>query len=464
MKGICALIAGIVLLGVAPRAYAAPTVFLVTLDGPSESPPNASLGTGSATITYDAVAHTLRVQVTFSGLSGTTTASHIHGATAVAGTGTAGVATQTPSFVGFPSGVTSGSFDGTLDLTLAASWNAAFITANGGTPTAAEAVLSAAMATGKAYLNIHTTVSPGGEIRGFLQQATPAITGQPVDIAICAGSTAGFFATASGTPVPTVQWQLSTDGGANFENIPGPTSTTLTVSGVTAAMSGHQYRAVFTNPFGSATTSAATLTVYTASALAGNPADQTVLNGGTAVFAAVATGQPAPSVQWQVSVGGGAFADISGATSPTLILGSVTPAMNGNQYRAVFTNLCAVATTVAATLTVLPAFTDPALTVDSSPIRAAHVIELRAHIDAVRLRYGLSAYASYSQVVNTAALISAADVLEMRQALLEAYNAANSQGKGLSLPVYSTSPAPGAAVRAADVTELRNAVVLIETH
>ena len=400
----------------------------------------------------------------FSGLLGPTTASHIHGPTTAAGTGVAGVATQVPSFAGFPSGVFSGSYDGTLDLTLTASWNPAFITANGGTAASAEAVLSTAMATGKAYLNIHTSNFPAGEIRGFLQQATPAITGQPIDTTICAGLSAGFFATASGIPTPTVQWQLSTDGGANFEDISGPTSNTLTVSGVTAAMSGNQYRAVFTNPLGSATTSAATLTVSTAPALAANPADQTVLNGGTAVFAAVATGQPAPSVQWQVSVGGGAFADILGAASTTLILGSVTPEMNGNHYRAVFTNLCAVATTVAATLTVLAAFTDPALTADSSPIRAVHVIELRAHIDVVRLRYGLGAYLSYSQVVNTAAFISAADVLEMRQALLEAYNTANSQGKSLSLPVYSTSPAPGAAVRAADVTELRNAVVFIETH
>jgi hypothetical protein len=45
----------------------------------------------------------------------------------------------------------------------------AFITAHGGTVPGAEAALAASLADGTAYLNIHTTVVPGGEIRGFLQ-------------------------------------------------------------------------------------------------------------------------------------------------------------------------------------------------------------------------------------------------------------------------------------------------------
>jgi hypothetical protein len=82
------------------------------------------------------------------------------------------VATTTPTFAGFPLGVTSGAYDNTLDLTLASSYNPAFVTANGGTPTSAEAALLAGIAAGNSYLNIHTSVVPGGEIRGFLV-ATP---------------------------------------------------------------------------------------------------------------------------------------------------------------------------------------------------------------------------------------------------------------------------------------------------
>jgi hypothetical protein len=151
------------------------------LSGPNESPPNASPATGLAFVNYDNVAHTLQVEVTFSGLTGTTTASHIHAATASPGTGTAGVATTTPYFAGFPIGVTSGSYSNTLDLTLSSSYNPSYITANGGTTASAEAALVAAMAADEAYLNIHTSTFPGGEIRGFLvlvpEPSTAALLG-----------------------------------------------------------------------------------------------------------------------------------------------------------------------------------------------------------------------------------------------------------------------------------------------
>ena len=152
---------------------ARPTVFhyAVSLDGASEFPPNASRGIGLGTVAYDNVARTLQLDLVFSGLTGNTTASHIHGPTALPFTGTAGVATTTPTFAGFPFGVTAGSYVNTLDLTLASSYNPNFVAAHGGTTAGAEAALAAAMADGEAYWNIHTTVVPSGEIRGFLVQA-----------------------------------------------------------------------------------------------------------------------------------------------------------------------------------------------------------------------------------------------------------------------------------------------------
>jgi hypothetical protein len=159
----------IVMLGTTQSSNADVIVFTANLSGPAEAPPNASPGTGFTTVTYDSTAHTLRVQVTFSGLVAGTTAAHIHSATTTPGAGTAGVATQLPSFAGFPLGVTSGTYDNTFDLTLASSWNAAFITSSGGTPATAEAALFLGMIQGRAYLNIHSNQFPGGEIRGFLQ-------------------------------------------------------------------------------------------------------------------------------------------------------------------------------------------------------------------------------------------------------------------------------------------------------
>lgn len=142
--------------------------YSVVLSGPGESPPNASPGFGIGTVEFDNFLNTLTLSLTFSGLLRTTTASHIHAATASPFTLTAGVATTTPTFAGFPLGVTSGTYHITLDLTSASSYNPSYITANGGTTAGAEAALATAMASGEAYWNIHTTLFGGGEIRGFL--------------------------------------------------------------------------------------------------------------------------------------------------------------------------------------------------------------------------------------------------------------------------------------------------------
>ena len=123
-------------------AHAVVIVYTAILNGASEAPPNASPGTGTATVTIDTVLNTMRVQSSFSGLTGNTTAAHIHGLTAVPGTGTAGVITTTPSFVGFPTGVTSGSMDQTYDMTLAGSFNATFVTAQGGVTNARNALFN----------------------------------------------------------------------------------------------------------------------------------------------------------------------------------------------------------------------------------------------------------------------------------------------------------------------------------
>lgn len=152
----------------AGAAQATITVYTANLSGPNESPPNTSPGTGNATVTIDDVLNTMHVQVTFFGLTSGTTASHIHAATAAPFTGTAIVATTTPTFPGFPLGVTSGTYDNIFDLLTGSTYNSAFVTAHGGTAAGARDALLGAMASGEAYLNIHTTQFPGGEIRGFL--------------------------------------------------------------------------------------------------------------------------------------------------------------------------------------------------------------------------------------------------------------------------------------------------------
>jgi hypothetical protein len=102
-------------------------------------------------VTYDDVANTLRVEGQFARLVGTTTMAHIHCCTPP--TGNAGVATTTPTLIGFPLGVREGSFDTTLDLTAASSFNTTFISNNGGTVAGARARLVSGLFAGQSYFN-----------------------------------------------------------------------------------------------------------------------------------------------------------------------------------------------------------------------------------------------------------------------------------------------------------------------
>jgi hypothetical protein len=164
-NGFLRIISGAALCLLATQASASIVIYDATL-GDFENPATGSPGTGFAIVTIDTALQTMEVNVTFSGLTSGNTASHIH--CCIAPGGNTGVATTTPTFTGFPSGVTSGTYDHIFDLTNATSYNPAFVTANGGIVANAEATLLAGLDAGNAYLNIHTTNFGGGEIRGFL--------------------------------------------------------------------------------------------------------------------------------------------------------------------------------------------------------------------------------------------------------------------------------------------------------
>jgi len=154
-------------LTLAPAVFAGPLTFVADLTPGAEIPPAAlSSGIGSATVTLDDVAHTLAVHISFSNLLGTTTASHIH--CCAPQPGTTSVATQVPRFIGFPVGVTSGTYDNVFNTLLDSTYNPSFEAAHGGTAASAEAALFAGIAAGESYLNVHTSAYGGGEIRGVL--------------------------------------------------------------------------------------------------------------------------------------------------------------------------------------------------------------------------------------------------------------------------------------------------------
>jgi hypothetical protein len=142
------------------------TTWKAVAAGALEQPPNASPGSGLTTI--DVGDTQMFVDLPFRDLAGTTVTAHIHCCTAEAFTGVAPVAVP---FEGFPTGVTSGTYTNAIPLYEQASYDPAFLAAHGGTPQGAASALLDAIAANEAYVNIHTSRYPNGEIRGFLVAA-----------------------------------------------------------------------------------------------------------------------------------------------------------------------------------------------------------------------------------------------------------------------------------------------------
>jgi hypothetical protein len=179
----------------------------------------------------------------------------------------------------------------------------------------------------------------------------PQITSQPSSQVVATGSQVTLKATANSNPAATVQWQLSTDGGKTFKDVTGATSATYVFAAPTSPGI-EEFRAVFTNALGKATTKIAVVTVDAPATVTVNPASVTAKAGQMVTFTASAAGQPAPSVQWQVSKDGGkTFTNVPKGRSNTLSF-TATKADDGNQYRAIFTNAISTANTSLATLAV----------------------------------------------------------------------------------------------------------------
>lgn len=170
----------------------------------------------------------------------------------------------------------------------------------------------------------------------------PAFTAQPASATVVAPNTATFSAVATGTPGPTLQWQLSTNAGTSFADIVGATATSYTTPATVTGDGGKQYRVIATNGSGATTSTVATLTVNAATvapAFTTQPASITITAGQNAQFTVAASGAPTPTLQWQLSTdNGGTWGNITGETGTTYTALNVALANNGRQFRAVASN------------------------------------------------------------------------------------------------------------------------------
>jgi hypothetical protein len=164
MKHVLSVLALAAVAGLAAPAYA--QTYRAVASGAEESPPNAS--PGDSVLTIELSGSNLMVDMPFEDLKGTTQAAHIHCCTTEAFTGVAPVALP---FKDFPTGVTSGSYSMSIPLYEEASYDPAFLKENGGTVKSAASALVDGIVANEAYVNIHTSAYPNGEIRGFLVAA-----------------------------------------------------------------------------------------------------------------------------------------------------------------------------------------------------------------------------------------------------------------------------------------------------
>lgn len=183
MKHVLSVLALAATAAMATPAFA--QTYRAIASGPAESPPNASPGTSLVTIQLDD--SKLMVDLPFRDLVGTASAAHIHCCTTDAFTGTAGIAVP---FTDFPTGVKAGSYSMAIPLYEESSYDPAFLAAHGGSVKGAATALVDGINGNEAYVNIHTSAYPGGEIRGFLVAAPVP---EPAEWAMLAGGLAGLL-------------------------------------------------------------------------------------------------------------------------------------------------------------------------------------------------------------------------------------------------------------------------------
>ncbi len=167
----------------------------------------------------------------------------------------------------------------------------------------------------------------------------PVFTAHPASRTAAPGQSVTFSASVTGNPTPTFQWNK------NGSPVAGATGASFTLPNVVSD-DGGSYTVTATNPAGSVTSNAATLTVTNAPVITTQPVSQVVTAGGNATFTVAATGTPAPTFQWRFN-----GSPLAGATGTSLTRSSATAAMAGT-YDVVVANANGSVTSNPATLTV----------------------------------------------------------------------------------------------------------------
>ena len=201
---------------------------------------------------------------------------------------------------------------------------------------------------------------------------SPVISTQPTNASICAGANASF--TVAGTNVTSYAWQINNSGTwtalTNTTPYSGVATATLALTAPSSALNGKQYRCVWTNSCGKATSSTVTLSISSAPSITGQPANATACTNGSATFTVTATGTTL-AYKWQIN-NSGTWADLSASspysnvTTATLSITNPAASLNSKQYRCLVSGACTpTVTSNTVTLTV-----NSAVSITTQPVNA----------------------------------------------------------------------------------------------
>jgi hypothetical protein len=216
------------------------------------------------------------------------------------------------------------------------------------------------------YTVTATGTSPGAQTqtRNIVFTINPVLTitvnRHPADQTVCNANSTSFSVAATGAN--GYQWQISTNFGASYSDIPGATSANYNIAAVTMGMNGYRYRCVVTGfctlPV---TSNAGILTVIAPVAVTGQPVANSEICSGTDLDLTVSGNSTQPIVyQWQVSTNGGAswynLSDgglYSGTATATLTITRATTAISSYKYRCLLSNATCTVPSVSGSGTLL---------------------------------------------------------------------------------------------------------------
>ena len=238
---------------------------------------------------------------------------------------------------------------------------------------------------------------------GATAPQAPRITRQPAALEVPIGQTATFAIAATGTPIPTLQWQRLDAGASLWRAIPQVTTVSYTTPMTAIGDHGARFRVVATNHLGTATSDAATLSLLAPVVITAQPSNRQVRSGTTATFQVAVDAAPLPTYQWQrQSPGSSTWNDLPGAVGASYTTATTQIGEYGTQFRVVVTNRLNSVVSAPATLYVygLPVITTAA-NLPSGQVGSPYTLNLQASGGVQPYAWAIDPYGAWEDPTGT---------------------------------------------------------------